>query len=105
MISKTLKISLFISVLCSTTFAGAQERTGQKKGNPEEIFKKLDADANASISLEEFSSKKEELMQQRFQHMDSDSNGAIDFSEYRAFVEQDKERRRPRRPRRHQKED
>lgn len=44
-------------------------------------------------------------MQQRFQHMDSDGSGAIDFSEYRTFVVQDKERLRPRRPRRHQKED
>ena len=58
MISKTLKIGLLGIALCSISFVSGQEGKGKKKGSPEELFKKLDTDANGTISLEEFKKAK-----------------------------------------------
>ncbi len=88
MISKTLKIGLFVVALCSISFVNAQERNQKKKGNPEETFKKLDADANGSLSLEEFKTKrmkdesKEAMFDKRFKTLDADANGAISLEEF-----------------------
>lgn len=89
MISKTLKFGLFVVALCSITFINAQERDGKRKPNPERIFKKLDADANGSISLEEFKAKrlkgenKAEQIEKRFAKMDADENGEVDMAEFK----------------------
>lgn len=89
MISKTLKISLFVFTLCSMTFVNAQEREGKRKPNPEKIFKKFDTDANGSISLDEFKAhrmkdeSKAELIEKRFARMDADENGEVDMAEFK----------------------
>jgi Ca2+-binding EF-hand superfamily protein len=88
MISKTLKIGLFVIALCSISLVSAQERKGKKKGNPEDLFKKLDADANASLSLEEFKAPrmkddtKETIFNERFKTLDIDANGTLSLEEF-----------------------
>ena len=42
MISKTLRVSLVMVLLCSISFVNAQERKRGKRQNPEELFKSLD---------------------------------------------------------------
>jgi Ca2+-binding EF-hand superfamily protein len=83
MILKTLKIGLFVIALCSTSLVIGQDGSGKQKGDPEEIFKKLDADANGSVSLEEFKAKsireasKEIMLDARFKTLDADTNGMV----------------------------
>ncbi|WP_430466624.1 hypothetical protein [Winogradskyella ouciana] len=89
MISKTLKVGLFVVAIGSMAFCNAQEREGKRKPNPEKIFKKLDSDANGSISLEEFKANrmkdesKVELLEKRFARMDADSSGDLDMVEFK----------------------
>jgi hypothetical protein len=62
---------------------------GGKRPNPEEIFKKLDANADGSISLDEFkagpagqrdAAKAEEV----FKKIDADGNGNVSAEEFKA---------------------
>lgn len=59
-----------------------------KRPNPEQIFKKLDADANGSVNLEEFKAsprakeapdKAEEI----FKKIDADSDGSVTLEEFK----------------------
>jgi len=99
MISKTLKIGLFVVAVCSMTFVNAQEHRGKKRGNPEKLFKKLDADANGSLSLEEFKAKrtkedaKETIIEERFKTLDTDANNALSLEEFTIRKELSKEER------------
>lgn len=92
MISKTLKISLCIVATCAMSFVSAQERERKKRPNPEKVFEKMDADANGSISLEEFKAhrlkdeSKAELLEKRFAKMDADDNGEVDMAEFKKAI-------------------
>ena len=92
--SKTLKISIFIFALASFTLVDAQERKKDKKPNPERMFKHLDADANGSITFEEFKAKrmknpsKGATVQKRFSIMDADGNGSVNLEEFSKFIQQ-----------------
>ena len=96
MIIKTLKVGLFTLAIASFSFVGAQEKKEMKeknKGNHERMFKHLDADANGSISLEEFKAKrmkdasKESQIEKRFAKMDTDANGSIDSAEFKVAMD------------------
>jgi len=92
MITKTLKIGLFMMAMASFSFVGAQEKLEvkeTKKGNHERMFKHLDSNADGSITLEEFKAKrmkdasKEAQLEKRFSKMDTDSNGSISNEEFK----------------------
>ncbi|MFC0606027.1 EF-hand domain-containing protein [Winogradskyella pulchriflava] len=98
MISKTLKFSLLVVAICSISFVTAQERKEKKKANPEEVFKKLDADANGSLSLEEFKAKRSrkgdtEAADAHFKALDKDANGALSLEEFKTRTKPSKEER------------
>jgi hypothetical protein len=70
-----------------------------KRPNPEKIFKKLDSNNDASLSLDEFKAapraqKKPEKAEKVFAKMDSDSSGGVTFEEFKSF-------RPPHPPRKH----
>ncbi len=94
MITKTLKISLFVLAVASFSFVGAQEKQEKNKVDYEKIFKGLDADESGSISLEEFKAKrmkapsKEAQVEKRFTQMDTDESGLVDLAEFKKFLEQ-----------------
>ena len=93
MISKTLKLSLCIVAVFAMSVVNAQERKGKKRGNPEQLFKTLDADTNGELSLEEFTSKRQhedikaEVMSERFKTLDSDANGTVYMEEFKSLKE------------------
>ncbi|NRB83528.1 MAG: EF-hand domain-containing protein [Winogradskyella sp.] len=99
MISKTLKVSLVMILLCSISFVNAQERQREKKRNPEELFKSLDTNADGELSLEEFTSKrrrediKAEAINDRFKSLDNDMNGSVSMEEFASRREVSKEER------------
>lgn len=99
MISKTLKVSLVMILLCSISFVNAQERQREKKHNPEELFKSLDTNADGELSLEEFTSKrrrediKAEAINDRFKSLDNDMNGSVSMKEFASRREVSKEER------------
>jgi len=99
MISKTLKVSLVMILLCSISFVNAQERQREKKHNPEELFKSLDTNADGELSLEEFTSKrrrediKAEAINDRFKSLDNDMNGSVSMEEFASRREVSKEER------------
>ena len=56
--------------------------------NPEEIFKKLDADSNGTVSLVEFkegprAKKHAEKAEEHFKKIDADGNGEITLEEFK----------------------
>lgn len=82
---KSITSILAILALAATVNAAEGDKKpeeGKKKGNPEEMFKKLDKDGNGSISKEEFmaspNAKKDEAKAaERFGKMDKNSDGSL----------------------------
>lgn len=83
---KSITSILAILALAATVNAADEKKPAadgaKKKGNPEEMFKKLDKDANGSISKEEFmaspNAKKDEAKAaERFGKMDKNSDGSL----------------------------
>jgi hypothetical protein len=67
----------------------APKKPGRKAPEPEKIFKKLDADNNGSINLEEFKAspraqKDPAKAEEIFKKIDSDKNEAISLEEFKA---------------------
>jgi Ca2+-binding EF-hand superfamily protein len=98
MISKTFKIGLFVIALCSVSFINSQERNGKKKDNPEDTFKKLDVDANGSVSLGEFikakhmeDASREAMINKQFNALDTNTNGELTLEEFILKEEMSKE--------------
>ena len=60
-----------------------------KRPNPEQIFKKLDTDANNSISLDEFKAspmaqRDEAKAEEIYKKIDADSDGAVTLEEFKS---------------------
>ena len=61
-----------------------------KRPNPEEIFKKLDTNNDASLSLDEFKAgpraqKNPAKAEEIFKKMDADSSGGVSLEEFKSF--------------------
>ena len=68
---------------------GPGQRGPRQRPNPEEMFKKLDADGNGSVSLEEFKAgprgqRNPERAEQVFKKIDADQNGEVTLEEFKA---------------------
>lgn len=62
---------------------------GRERPNPEAMFKKLDANADSSISLEEFKAsprgqKDPARAEEAFKKMDKDSDGKVSLEEFKS---------------------
>ena len=88
--SLVLSLSLMACCLFSVDTLGAQEK---KKGNPEKMFARIDANSDKNVSFEEFKSMKrkndvaEEKLEKQFKKMDANSDGMIDYAEFLAARE------------------
>jgi EF-hand domain pair len=84
------------AIVLGTSVSFSQEKPegpgGPGKGKhpkPAEVFTKLDADANGSVSLEEFkkshrAQKNPAKAEEIFKKIDADSNGGISLEEFKA---------------------
>lgn len=83
---KTIIISLGLIVggLVSTNTLHAQE----KKGNPEKMFAKMDANSDKKVTLDEFKNMKRknevatEKLEKQFKRMDANEDGMVEYSEF-----------------------
>lgn len=94
MVTKTLKVGLFVFTVASFSFVGAQEKLKQNKVDSAKMFNHLDTDASGSISLAEYKANrmkdpsKQAQVEKRFTQIDIDANGSIDKTEFQTFLEQ-----------------
>ena len=91
-----LKFGIFVLALSAVSFANAQEK---KKASPEKMFKRIDADNNGAISLEEFKAKKmkdeskEAMIEKKFAKMDADGNKSLSIEEFKkAMMQMEKQK-------------
>lgn len=64
-------------------------KEGKERPNPEVIFKKLDADGNGSVNLEEFKAsarakENPEKAEEIFKKIDKDGNGELSLEEFKS---------------------
>lgn len=91
----TLKLGTLALALFAFTSIEAQEK---KKPDPEKMFKRLDANEDGVITLEEFKSAKrknevsDEKLEKNFARMDEDSNGEVTLEEMKASREKGKKK-------------
>lgn len=88
------KITSILAILALTAAVNAADEKkpadgAKKKGNPEEAFKRLDKDANGSLSKEEFlaspqAKKDEAKATERFGRLDKNSDGSLSKEEFTA---------------------
>ncbi len=61
---------------------------------PEEMFKRLDANSDGKLTVEEFTAKREgdkaEKAKKYFARIDKNSDGSVDLEEFKAAMEQRK---------------
>jgi phage terminase small subunit len=89
--------SLLLSLLLTPAIAMAADtaapkkpgKGGDKRPTPEEAFKKLDANADGTVSLEEFKAsprgkKDATKAEEAFKKMDKDSDGKLTLDEFKA---------------------
>ena len=85
---KTLT-SILSALALSTAFATAAAESAKgerKKGDPEAMFKKLDADSNGGVSLEEFKAsprakKNPAKADEAFKKRDTNNDGSLSLDE------------------------
>lgn len=83
----TLKLGTIVLALFAFTSIEAQEK---KKPDPEKMFKRLDANEDSVITLEEFKSAKRknevpaEKLEEKFKRMDADADGEVTLEELKA---------------------
>ena len=77
--------------ICTMVATAAEEKKGgdKPKPNPEEIFKKLDANGDGKLSLEEFKAgprykKDASTAEADFKARDKDGDGSISLDEFKA---------------------
>jgi Ca2+-binding EF-hand superfamily protein len=88
---KTLT-SILSALALATTFATAADAPAKgekKKADPEAMFKKLDADGNGSLSLEEFKAgpmgkKDPAKAEEIFKKKDTNNDGSLSLQEFEA---------------------
>jgi len=88
---KTLTSILSAFALC-TAFATAADEPAKgekKRADPEAMFKKLDADSNGAVSLEEFKAgprgkKDPAKAEEMFKKRDTNNDGALSLDELKA---------------------
>ena len=98
--STTLKLAvLAFGLFAYSQTASAQD--GQKKPDPEKMFKGLDANKDGVISLEEFKNKKRkneipaDRLEKMYSRMDADSDGSVTMKEFRMNLEKGKGEGKP----------
>ena len=69
--------------------AAAEDKKPEKKApDPEAVFKKMDADADGKVSLEEFKANKKgkalENAEKQFTRIDKNSDKSVDLEEFKA---------------------
>jgi Ca2+-binding EF-hand superfamily protein len=78
-------LSLVLVVSFSTPGFCVMQDEGEK--SPEELFKKLDADGDGKVTLEEFTKdlkgKKKEAAEKKFKKADKNEDGALDPKEFK----------------------
>jgi len=93
MVTKTLKVSIFLIALSSFSFVGAQETIVSEKDTSKKMFAHLDINNDGKITLDEFKKKrikdpaKEGEVIERYKSIDTDENGSVDRVEFRIFFE------------------
>lgn len=90
-IMKTLVQTLGIMAIASSITFGQEgpENPERKRPSPEKIFKKLDADNDASVTLAEFKAgpraqQNPEKAEEIFKKIDADNSGGISLEEFKA---------------------
>lgn len=80
-----LKPALFVSLLLVPTFALADSayKTGEKKHQLEEQFKKADKDKDGTLTKEE--ARAMPYVAKHFKEIDTDKDGTVSMDEIRAF--------------------
>lgn len=94
-----------LAIASSLSFAQDDQKPPEappKRPAPEERFKRLDKDANGTVSLEEFKAspmgqRNVERAAEIFKKIDADSNGELTLEEFKAH-RPDRHRRGPRGP-------
>lgn len=88
---KPLVTVLAALALCtSVSFAEEEKAAGDKpKRDPEAMFKKLDANSDSAVSLEEFKAgpmgkRNPEKAEENFKKRDKDSNNSLSLEEFKA---------------------
>ena len=76
-----------IAAVAADDPASAKPKRQGKKGNPEEIFKKLDTNGDNAVSLEEFKAgpggkRNADRVDAMFKRRDKDSNGSLSLEEF-----------------------
>ena len=90
-------ITTFAAVVLAGTFAFAEEAKPEAKGDkpkrdPEAVFKKLDANSDSAVSLEEFKTGKKDAAkaEENFKKRDKDGDGKLSLEEFKGPGKKDK---------------
>ncbi len=92
----TLSISMAVLMIPALTAPGRAVDKGQERGaaHLEAAFKKIDADGNGAVSLEEFikarnpaNDEAKQKLETRFKKMDADGNGQLTLEEFKKAME------------------
>jgi Ca2+-binding EF-hand superfamily protein len=83
-VSKFLSLLIAVALvvgLCGVPVLAAEE-------TPEDVYKKLDANSDGKVSLEEYTAgkegKKKENAEKQFKKLDANSDGALSLEEFKA---------------------
>ena len=85
-----LVITTFAALALAGTFAFAEDAKPEAKGDkpkrdPAEVFKKLDANSDSAVTLEEFKSGKKDAAkaEENFKKRDKDGDGKLSLEEFK----------------------
>lgn len=84
MIRRSIVTCLLVSSFATASLY-AQEKKDHPRRDPEELFKKLDTDADGKISKEEADKSEHKMIKEHFAEIDANSDGYISKDELKAF--------------------